>query len=289
MKKSLILLSAVAMFGLVACGGAGNGGDNSSEAPAASSQAPVEVPSIYEHQFVYIAPGKVYDPETKTEGADNTKVEQVFENGKHGGPNYMVSINLLKEGNVAEMARYTMYYSGLCVGKEAFHVEGATWSKNDDGTYKIAVPATSIGGAENAAVEITSTAAGKITWSFDQLQQGQTEAKHYDLELWTNNAFNGEYTGTYKNQEGEVAPVDSLEVTAKGDGTYTVKGAVEDTGISAFEGTINKLGIFEGKTPRLDGTMAGLFYTDNDGKTKMYCTMDARERHSTMSMTKLAA
>lgn len=298
MKKSLILLSAIAMFGLVACGGktedsktAGDTSENvtPTTSETKTSETPVEVPSIYEHQFVYLSPGKAYDAETETEGAENTLVEQVFTNGKHGGPNYMVAINLLKEDNKCEIARYTMYYSGLCVGKAAFSVEGATWEKNTDGTYKVNVPATSIGGAENAACELTSTADGKLTYSFDQLQKGQTEAKHYDLTLWTNNPFQGEYTGSYTNQEGEVNPVDSLEVTAVGDGTYTVKGAIEDTGISALEGTISKLGIFTGKTPRLDGTMDGLFYTDCDGKTKMFARMEARERHSTVSMTQLAA
>ena len=146
MKKSLILLSAIAMFGLVACGGNPEGskstGDNSgnvtpTSSETKSSEAPVEVPSIYEHQFVYLSPGKAYDSETKTEGEENTLVEQVFSNGKHGGPNYMVAINLLKEDNKCEIARYTMYYSGICVGKAAFSVEGATWAKNTDGTEEM--------------------------------------------------------------------------------------------------------------------------------------------------------
>ncbi|GEM_PF-5232199 len=296
MKKSLILLSAVAMFGLVACGGKAPEESKSQaveSVPTTSetktSEAPAPVASIYEHQFVFLSPGKVYDKETNTEGAENTLVEQAFTTAKHGGPNYMVAINLLKEGNACEIGRYTMYYTGMCVGKNAFSVEGATWSKNADGTYKISIPESTIGSATNQAVELTSTADGKVTYSFDQQTTGMSEPKHYDLELWTNNPFEGEYTGTYTNQEGETNPVDSMEVTAVGDGTYTVKGAIEDTGISAFEGTVNKLGIFTGKTPRLDGTMEGLFYTDRDGKTKLFANMEARERKSTMSMKQLAA
>ena len=125
--------------------------------------------------------------------------------------------------------------------------------------------------------------------AFSQQNSATADPIAYSLTLNTQKSFAGEYTGVYYSitdleatGKREENPIDSCEVVALADGTYTVSGAIEDSGISAYTGTIDALGVFKCTTPRLDGTGYGYFYTDVDGDVKFYWNMEARERKSAM-------
>ncbi len=293
MNKKTLLVASLACVGLLAaCGGTPATSEGSKDvvpsSSSSSSQAPVEVSTIYEHQFVFNSPGK-----DKDSGEENTLVEKSFENTSHGGPNYQLYINLLKEDNKVEAGRSTMYYSGMLINKSAMSTSG-TWSKNSDGTYTINLDefeynVQGTGKWTNDASVLTSTADGNVTWRYNGCKKdketGELVANPYETVLNTQKSFAGEYQGTYYsvtdyNATGEMEKtnIDSMEVTALADGTYTVKGAMEDSGISSFNGTISSRGVFSAEITRLDGTMTGLFYTDVDGHVKFNIDSEARER-----------
>ena len=297
--KKLPLLAVLTVLALASCGentssvAASNNAPASektqistkaSDAPTSSAQEKVETP--YVKQYLFFSPGEAYNAETKETGEENTLISQSFTNTKHKGPNYYLYVNLLKDGNKVEAGRVTLYYSGVIADKVRWQAEG-TWSANTDSTYTINMAAFKAVKYDNAAASMTTTADGKLVWNFTQKDKDDGEEKAYSKTLVEQKALAGEYSGTYTNQEGETANMDSLEVTALADGTYTMKGAIEDSGISSFEGTITKFGVAKGKTPRLDGTMSGLFYTDYDGQVKFHFNMEARERTSTADGTHL--
>lgn len=303
MKKTFALLPLLALGMLVSC----NGGTGESSKPADSSYKTTDttstntkgseetnknssdpkVESIYEHKFIFNAPGNQYNAETKETGDENTLVSQSFTNNKHGGPNYALYINLLKEGNKVEAGRKTMYYTGVLANKDAFKTEG-TWTVAN-GIYTINLneftyTVRGTGEKVNPATILTSTADGKVTWNYSGVKKndaGEIVDNPYETTLNTQKSFAGEYQGTYKNQEGEVSPMDSMEVTENTDGTFKVVGAMEDSGISAFEGTVTANGVLDLKITRLDGKGTGYFYTDTDNKVKFHFDMEARERKST--------
>jgi len=302
MKKQIVLAAAaLALVSLASCGNTSSEvpstGASSSLAPSSSSapaESSSEVPSSseevaeskYAARYVFISPGAAYDAETQTEGEANTLVSQVFENGKHSGPNYMLYVNLLKDGNKVEAGRRTLYYTGILANKKAFEASG-TWTKNSDGTFKVAMDAFTAGVFENAASEMTSTADGNLTWVYSNQNSATSDPKAYETTLWTNRELLGEYTGTFKNQENEVAPFDSFTIEASTEEGKEGKivGSVEDSGISAMEGSMDEFGVITGKTPRLDGTFFGFAYTDTDGIVKVHLNMEARERKSTLDGT----
>lgn len=296
--KKLPILAVLTLLALASCGGNTSAGgsttpaqsekttvkDPDSSTPTSSTPEKVETP--YVKQYLFFSPGNAYSEETKETGEANTLISQSFTNTKHKGPNYYLYVNLLKDGNKVEAGRVTLYYSGALVNKARWTAAG-TWSANSDSTYTIKMDAFKAVKYDNAAASMTSTADGKLVWNFTQKDSDDGEEKSYSTTLVEQKALAGEYTGTYTNQEGETATMDSLEVTALADGTYTMKGAIEDSGISAFEGTVSQFGVASGKTPRLDGTMSGLFYTDYDGTVKFHFDMEARERKSTADGTHL--
>lgn len=301
MKKTFVLLPLLALGMLVSC----NTGGKESSKPAQDSMktsqpdstetdkestpnlSDPKVESIYEHKFIFNAPGNQYNAETKETGAENTLVSQSFTNNKHGGPNYSLYINLLKEGNKVEAGRKTMYYTGVLANKDAFKTEG-TWTVAN-GIYTINLneftyTVRGTGEKVNPATTLTSTADGKVTWKYSGVKKneaGEIVDNPYDTVLNTQKSFAGEYQGSFKNQEGEVSSMDSMEVKENADGTFKIVGAMEDSGISAFEGKILANGVADLKITRLDGKGTGYFYTNIDNQVKFHLDMEARERTST--------
>ncbi len=336
MKKTHLLLSALAMIGMLAsCRSTAESSTKKDDAKTSDTSAttgnstkkedstkkePEVVETIFEHQFVFNSPGATMNEDGTS--TDNTLVHEAWGNGivynakianddekasaygakggtsKNGGPNYQVWINLLKEDHKVEAGRSTMYYGGSLVGKDAFTTTG-TWSKGADGTYIVNLEAfeynvQGTGKAANDATTLTSDANGNIIWDYKGVKKnkkddGTTELvdNPYHTTLNTQKSFAGEYTGSYWSitdflggAPEDAKSIDSCEVTALADGTYTVKGAVEDSGISAFTGTIDTKGIFKAENGRLGGEMSGMFYTDTDGKVKFDCISSAREREA---------
>ena len=119
--------------------------------------------------------------------------------------------------------------------------------------------------------------------------------KTYETKMYTQPDFEGEYQGTYysitdrddgldstvaEEHAFEEIALTATEKAADVTSFYDVKGAIEDSGISALQGEVDEFGVFTGVTPRLDGTINGIFYKDSDGKAKLAWHMEARERHS---------
>ncbi len=307
-RKSLILLPFLAL-GLVACGGntsstenaaSTNAGSssvvtNSSTEKTTSANTPAVVETIFEKQFTFYSPG------TTAEGEELTTIFDCFERGKHQGPNYTLYINLLKEDHKVEAGRNTLYYTGMCVNKAAFTTAG-TWSVAN-GVYTINLDAFTYtvqgqGSFENPAVTLTTDADGNVTWPYKSPVK-DSDPKEYNTKLVAKADFAGEWTGSFYSitdiedgtvTEKQIQTIDSMEVTALADGSYTISGAIEESGISSYTGTISAGGLLVGQTPRLaDGnTMSGLFYTEADGTAHFYMLMNARERKSAAYGTKLA-
>ena len=305
--KKIHLIMGLALAGtLFACGGGNT--PSASSAPAAGSTpavpsnpttsapaSPSSVSSVapavstkYEHVWNYFSMGDV------------SKYEDLPAS-KHTGPNYAVQLALEKEGNKAVLSR-KMVYMNMGSGDPflnstagGFSVEGA-WEKNGDGTYKVTIPEYEVKrGVKDAegkpskypAVELVSNADGSIVVKYaygsEEVDDGEggkiSQNKTYETTIQSAGDFVGEYEGHYVNEEGEDNAIEGFEVVAADDNTYTLSGAIEDTGISAFTGTIDSYGVIQGTIDRLDGTLNGWFYVDG-GVAKCIMHMYARERHS---------
>lgn len=285
---------------------------SSATAPAASSdassssseQVKKEVAlDKYERIFNYFS-GSEYDFKSIFYGLEE-------EHGKRG-PNYSLALTLEKEGNKAVFSRKIVYMPSKSdpigfLNSEAggFSVEG-TWVKNGDGTYKVNLPEYEVkrGTGDNyPAVELVSDANGDIVvkYAYGTTKQGEGEGevtvnKEYETKMYTQPSFEGEYQGTYFSITDRDDGLDStvaeekqfeevvVEASPKDAGDkviYDVSGAIEDSGISAFEGNVDVYGVYVGETPRLDGTCNGIFYKDaTSGATKFAWHMEARERLS---------
>ena len=233
------------------------------------------------------------------------------EYGKRG-PNYSLALTLEKEGNKAVFSRKIVYMPSksdpigfLNTEAGGFSVEG-TWVKNADGTYKVNLPEYEVKrgtGDPFPAVELVSDANGDIVakYAYGTIKEGEgseevTVNKVYETKMYTQPSFEGEYQGTYYSITDRDDGLDStvaeekqfeevnVEASAKDAAEkviYDVSGAIEDSGISAFEGNIDVYGVYVGETPRLDGTCNGIFYKDaQSGATKFAWHMEARERFS---------
>lgn len=233
------------------------------------------------------------------------------EYGKRG-PNYSLALTLEKEGNKAVFSRKLVYMpSGsdpigfLNTEAGGFSVEG-TWVKNADGTYKVNLPEYDVkrGTADKfPAVELVSDTNGDIVvqYAYGTTKEGEgsgevTVNKRYETKMYTQPSFEGEYQGTYfsitdrddgldstvaEEKQFEEVNVEAAPKDAEDKMIYDVSGAIEDSGISSFEGTVDVYGVFTGETPRLDGTCNGIFYKDAaTGATKFAWHMEARERLS---------
>ena len=297
MKKLSFALLPLALFAMVSCGGTpastGNpttsaGTTTAGDATTVEATTTEEITqTVFEKQYTFFSYGST------AEGEELDNLYDTFEKGKHKGPNYMLYINLLKDGNKVEAGRKTMYYTGILANKTAFSTVG-TWTVAD-GVYTINLDAFTYnvkgtGEWENAANTLTTAADGTVTWNYEGCKKnegGELVANPYETTLMEKVSFAGEYSGTYYSLTDMEATgkrtdnvMDSMEVVAVADGTFTVTGSIEDSGISSFTGTIDTFGVFVGETPRLGGTMQGLFYTEKDGKAHFYFNMEARERQS---------
>ena len=231
---------------------------------------------------------------------DVTKYEDLPAS-KHTGPNYALQLALEKEGNKAVLSRKIVYMNmgsgdpflnSLAGG---FSVDG-TWEKNGNGTYKVSIPEYEVKrGVKDEAgqptkypeVELVSSVDGSIVVKYaygsEEVDDGEggkiKQNKTYETTVQSAGDFVGEYEGHYVNEEQEENAIEGFEVVATDDNTYTISGAIEDTGISAFTGTIDSYGVVQGTIDRLDGTLNGWFYMDGD-VAKCIMHMYARERHS---------
>ena len=206
-----------------------------------------------------------------------------------------------KEGNKAVLSRKIVYMSMgsgdpfLNTISGGFSVEGS-WTKNNDGTYKVNIPEYEVKRgvkdeegkpSKYPATELVSAADGSIVIKYafgsEEVDDGEggkiNQNKLYETTVQSAGDFAGEYEGHYVNEEQEENSIEGFEVAVADDGTYTVSGAIEDTGISAFTGTIDSYGVLQGTIDRLDGTLNGWFYMDGD-QAKAIMHMYARERHS---------
>lgn len=282
MKKKLIC--TLSLFAALGCLASCNNGNKPSSKPSDEQPSTSTIPerkyvSPYEHEFVYYAPGKIYNSETKTEGEANTLASQAFETSKHKGPNYMIYIRLLKEANgekSVKAGRRILFQNGDLLNAKIFETTGS-WEKQGD-SYTINLDGFEGRGSVNENVTLTSTADGKVNWTY------YYNTKEYVTSLYTSASFIGEYTGTFTNMEGQINPVNEVVVDFKDeDNSLYTRGSFNDTGIGAFEGAIDEFGcVMDGKITRLDGSFVGLFYTDLDGKAKFNCSCEARERTSTV-------
>lgn len=306
--KKLSLIMGLALAGtLVACGG-GNAPASSSAAPSSSSASVPATTSVapssssvssssssapkvttkYEHVWNYFSLGDV------------EKYEDLPAS-KHQGPNFALQLALEKEGKKAVLSRKIVYMnmgSGdpfLNTISGGFSVEG-TWDKNGDGTYKVNLPEYNISrGVKDdegnptkyPATELVSNADGSILVKYgygsEEVDDGEggtvKQNKLYETTVQSAGDLAGEYEGHYVNEEEEENTIEGFEVVAASDNTYTVTGAIEDTGISAFTATVDSYGVLQGTIDRLDGTLNGWFYMD-EGVAKCIMHMYARERHS---------
>ncbi|MBO5527890.1 MAG: hypothetical protein J6A47_01020 [Bacilli bacterium] len=299
--KKLSLIMGLALAGtLVACGGGNAPASSSASVPATTSVAPSsssvssssssapEVTTKYEHVWNYFSLG------------DAEKYEDLPAS-KHQGPNYALQLALEKDGKKAVLSRKIVYMnmgSGdpfLNSTSGGFSVEG-TWDKNADGTYKVNLPEYNISrGVKDdegnptkyPATELVSNADGSILIKYGygskEVDDGEggtvKQNKLYETTVQSAGDFVGEYEGHYVNEEKEENTIEGFEVVAASDNTYTITGAIEDTGISAFTATVDSYGVVQGTIDRLDGTLNGWFYMD-EGVAKCIMHMYARERHS---------
>ena len=277
---------------------------SSAASSSSSSEAKKEVAlDKYERIFNYFSGGE-YDFKNMFYGLEE-------EYGKRG-PNYSLALTLEKEGNKAVFSRKIVYMPSKSdpigfLNNEAggFSVEG-TWVKNSDGTYKVNLPEYEVKrgtGEPFPAVELVSDSNGDIVakYAYGTIKEGEgseevTVNKVYETKMYTQPSFEGEYQGTYYSITDRDDGLDStvaeekqfeevtVEASAKDAGDkviYDVSGAIEDSGISAFEGNVDVYGVYVGETPRLDGTCNGIFYKDEKtGATKFAWHMEARERFS---------
>ena len=274
MKKILaIVLAALMLLGMVACAGS---------TPAASTTKTETKVTATE------APKTEAKTEEKTETKEEPKTEEKKEEPKQEetaeatgciwAGEYDLTFKT-QEGDESPVDTFEIDAEGNVTG--AVEDSGMTTFEgkiDENGHFECELPrlgGTMVGDIDKTGhLTCNMDARGRKSTMEGVIVGGMPEGVGAEAAATGKRSYAGEYDLTFKTQEGDESPVDTFEIDEEGN----VTGAVEDSGMTTFEGKIDENGHFECELPRLGGTMVG----DIDENGHLTCNMDARGRKSTM-------